>query len=242
MSLFHFGDTAEHGHGHGTFIEAVDPRVKLVGALALAVWVGLLPVGREPVLALLVVGMVVVAGLAEIPPAVLLVRASGALPFVLVPGLLRLLTGTFDGAAVLRMAARGYTAAMVATLLVSVTPFPSLLAAASALGVPDLLVQTTALIYRYLVVLRERGAAMMQGARARGYGGATPRRVAVAGAMLGALLLRSLDRADRVHRSMLARGYTGRLPLARALRMRSADWAIGAGVLCATTASLVWLW
>lgn len=241
MSLFHFGDTAEHGHDHGTFIEAVDPRVKLVGALALAVWIGLLPVGREPLLAFLVVGMVVMAGLAEIPPAVLVVRAAGALPFVLVPGLLRFLTGTFDGAAVLRMAGRGYTAAMVATLLVSVAPFPSILAAASALGVPDILVQTTALIYRYLVVLRERGAAMMESARARGYGASTPRRLSVAGAMLGALLVRSLDRAERVHRSMLARGYTGWFPVARALRMRPADWAIGAGLVVVTSGSLAWM-
>ncbi len=241
MSLFHFGDTAEHGHDHGTLIESLDPRVKVVGTVALALWIGLVPAGKEPLLAFLGVGLVVVAGLAQIPPATLIVRAAGALPFVLVPGLLRWMTGSFDLRAVLGMAARGYTAAMVATLLISVTPFPSILAAASALGVPDLLVQTTALVYRYLIVLRERGAAMMGSARARGYGTASPNRVTVAGNMLGALLLGSLDRAERVHRSMLARGYTGRFPIARAMQMQGVDWAVAALLVGSVGASLAWM-
>lgn len=241
MSLFHFGDTAEHGHEHGSFAEALDPRTKVVVALTAAVWIGLLPAGREALLAFLVVGMVVVAGLSEIPPAVLVVRAAGALPFVLVPGLLRLVTGTFDPVALGRVAARGYTAAMVATLLVSITPFPALLAGASALGVPDVLVQTTALVYRYLLVLRERAGAMVQSARARGYGPRSPRRVAVGGAMLGALLLSSLDRAERVHGSMLARGYTGRFPVTRTLRMRVADWLVAAAVVAGAAGSLLWM-
>lgn len=231
MSLFHFGQTAEHGHVHGTAIEGLDPRVKLVCALALAVWVGLTPPTAGPALGLMMVGLIVVGMAAEIPPATLIVRAAGALPFVLVPGLLRAITGTLDLHALLLLGLRGYSAAMVATLLVSVTPFPDLLAAASALGVPDLLVQTTALVYRYLLVLRERAAAMTLSALCRGYGPRTPERVAVAGSMLGALLIRSLDRGDRVHRAMLARGYSGRMPSLREMKMRAVDWAVGAAVL-----------
>ena len=238
MSLFHFGDTAEHGHTHGTVIEKLDPRVKLVCAVGLALWVGLLPAASLPLLGFLVVGMVVVGGLAEIPPATLLVRAAGALPFVLLPAGLRLLGGDPDLPAIAGMAARGCTAAMVATLLVSVAPCPSLLAAGSALGAPDLLVQTTALVYRYLLVLRERAGAMVESARARGFGPTTPRRMAVSGAMLGALLLRSLDRAERVNQSMLARGYTGRFPVARPMRMRAIDWWVGAAVLGGVASSL----
>ena len=227
MSLFHWGDSAEHGHAHGTAVEALDPRVKLIIALALAVWVGLTPQSAGPALGLLLVGLVVVGATAQIPPATLIVRASGALPFVPVPGLLRALTGTFDAHALLMVGLRGYTAAMIATLLVSVTPFPELLAAAAALRAPDLLVTTTALVYRYLLVLRERAAAMALSARCRGYGPTSPDRLATGGAMLGALLLRSLDRADRVHRAMLARGYQGRLPTLRPLRMRPVDWVVG---------------
>jgi len=241
MSLFHFGDTAEHGHDHGTAVEKLDPRVKLISALALALWIGLLPMGSIGLLGFLAVGLIVLAGLAQIAPATLVVRSSAALPFVVIPAALRFFSGTFALHEVVAMAARGYLAAMVATVLVSVTPFPDLLAAASRLGVPDLLVQTTALIYRYLVVLRERAAAMAASATARGYGRNTPERFAVAGDMLGSLLLRSLDRADRVHRAMLARGYTGRFPSLKPLKMQAIDWAVGLGVCLGLGSSLLWL-
>jgi len=241
MSLWHWGASAEHGHGHGTVIETLDPRVKLACALVGALWIGLVPAGQEGFLVLLGLGLLGVAWLARISPATMVFRAGGALPFVLVPGLLRLLAGSLDLSSVAWMATRGYLAAMVATLLVSITPFPALLAAASALGVPDLLVQTTALIYRYLQVLRERAAALAASARARGYGPRSPRRVAVGGSMLGALLLRSLDRAERVHAAMLARGYTGRLPSTRVLAMGPLDWVVGALVPLGALGSLLWL-
>lgn len=239
MSLFHFGQTAEHGHVHGTAIEGLDPRVKLVCAAALAVWIGLTPPTAGPALGLLLVGLIVVGMAAQIPPATLIVRASAALPFVLVPGLLRALSGDLDLPALGLLGLRGYAAAMVATLLVSVTPFADLLAAATALGAPDLMVQTTALVYRYLLVLRERAGAMTLSALCRGYGPGTPGRLSVAGSMLGALLIRSLDRGDRVHRAMLARGYQGRMPTLRQMVMRPTDWAVGAAVLLGALVSTV---
>lgn len=240
MSLFHFGSTAEHGHDHGTAVEQLDPRVKLLCGLGLALWVGLVPPASVGLLGFVGVGLIVLGGLAQIAPATLIIRSSAALPFVVVPALLRLFSDTpLHEVGV--MAARGYVAAMVATLLVSITPFPDLLAAAARLGVPDLLVQTTALIYRYLVVLRERAAAMTASAAARGYGLSTPGRFAVAGDMLGSLLLRSLDRSDRVYAAMLARGYSGRFPQLRPMKMRAVDWAVGLGVWGMLGGSLPWL-
>lgn len=212
-----------------------------MAALAVALWLGLLPVEAGVWLwgcAAILLGVAVVA---RCSPLALLGRAVVVLPFVLVPAALRLLGGEAV-AAVVGMAARGVLAAFTAALLMATTPFPDLLAAASALGLPDVMVQTTALTYRYLVLLRMRAAAMVRSARARGYGPNTPRRFAVVGGMLGTLLLSSLDRAERVHRSMLARGYAGRFPTARRLRMGAADWALMAGVWAALGASLAVLW
>jgi cobalt/nickel transport system permease protein len=241
VSLFHFGSSAEHGHQHGTFVEGLDPRVKLVSTVALALWIGLLPRHAEGLLVFLAIAVVVIGALAQIPPITLVLRASAALPFLLVPALINLLVGSLDAAHVAGMAGRGYVAAMVATLLVSVTPFASLLAAASSLGVPDILVETTGLVYRYLTVLREQAKAMLTSARARGYGPKTPRRFRVAGAMIGTLMLASLDRAERVHRSMLARGYTGRF-YAPKTRMAPRDWLLGTTVIGGVTTSLLWLY
>ena len=215
--------------------------MKLISALALTLWVGLVPAASAGLLGFLVLGVVVLGALADIAPARLLARAAIVLPFVLLPAALGLLAGTLDPRAVAVMAARSYGAATVGALLVAVTPFPALLGAAPAIRVPHLLVQTTALTYRYLQVLRERAAALTAGARARGYGPATPHRFAVAGSMIGALLLTSLDRSERVHGAMLARGYAGRFPLAREMRLRWVDWAVGAGIVSGVAASLVWM-
>jgi cobalt/nickel transport system permease protein len=238
VSLLHFGDSAER-RGPPSFAEALDPRVKLVVALATAAWVALVPEPRIGLVGIVIVGAIVVGALAEVPPRTLVLRGSAALPFVVVPAAVGLLAGAFDPHRTVAMALRGYAAALVATLLVSVTPYSSVLAAASALGVPDLLVQTTALVYRYLAVLRERAQAMLASARARGWGRSSPDRVAVAGSLLGALLVRSLDRSERVHRAMLARGYTGRFPALREMRMRPADWLAAGAFAVGWVASVV---
>ncbi len=241
MSGLHFDDTAEHAHLHGTWVEKLDPRAKLVSALSLAAWIGALPQRHAGLLGLVGTGLVVVAALQEIPPRTLIVRASAALPFVLVPAVVHLLVGSFDVATTATLAGRAFVAAMTVTLLVSVTQFSAILNAASSLGMPDLLVQTTALVYRYLFLLRERASATAASAQARGYGVHTPHRFAVAGSMLGSLLLHGLDRADRVQSAMLARGYTGRFPMTRPLKMTATDWLVGACVTLSCAGSLFWL-
>ena len=222
-------------------VAAPDPRVKLLSALALPLWVGLLPAAHVGLIGALVAVALVTGGVAGISPFALLRRAAIVLPFVLLPAALGVLAGTLDPGAMTVMAARSFGAATVGALLIGVTPFPTLLAAASAMHAPELLVQTTALTYRYLQVLRGRAAAMMESARARGFGRDTPHRFAVGGNLVGALLLHSLDRSERVHRAMLARGYTGRFPTAQPLVMRPLDWVVGVTVAGTVAASLLCL-
>lgn len=47
--------------------------------------------------------------------------------------------------------------------------------------------------------------------------------MATASSLLGNLLLRTMDRAERIHRAMLARGFDGSVPLLRPLRIRASD-------------------
>jgi cobalt/nickel transport system permease protein len=62
--------------------------------------------------------------------------------------------------------------------------------------------------------------------RAPGGRGIPPRRF---GSMVGHLLLRTLDRAQRIHLAMSCRGFEGEVPLLRPLRLRLADAAFVAG-------------
>ena len=58
----------------------------------------------------------------------------------------------------------------------------------------------------------------------------------VVGALLGSLFLRTWDRADRVYRAMVARGFTGEVELMHPLLFGAADAALlflGAGAVVA---------
>lgn len=219
----------------------LDPRVKVCGAVGVAVWVALVEVQPLASMAAMSVGLLAVAGASRVRLSALAWRASGVLPFALVPLGLGALGGTLDPVRAIEIGARAFTAALAVALLSAVTPASALVAAASALRVPAPLVQTVAFLLRYLDVLGERAAAMRASAAARGYGPRSPRRFAAAGTMLGALLLRSLDRSERVHRSMLARGYTGTLPSLRPPRLRGVDWLAGGSLAVALAGSLFWL-
>jgi cobalt/nickel transport system permease protein len=80
------------------------------------------------------------------------------------------------------------------------------------------------LLYRYLFVLMEEGARMLRAHALRSAGGGrVPLRVF--GSLAGQLLVRALDRAQRLHVAMLCRGFDGEFRLARPLRFRLADLA-----------------
>jgi cobalt/nickel transport system permease protein len=222
-------------------MRGLDPRVLLVGAGTLALWIGLLPAAHLAWLGMVWLGALVGAAQARISPLSVVPSAVAAASFVVLPLGVGVLVGSVDPARLVEMAARASSVALVAALVVHVQPPSALLGGASALGLPDLLVQVVSLVLRYLDLLRRRSSAMLASARARGYGPRSPRRIAVAGAMVGSLLVSSFDRADRVHQAMLARGYTGRFPSARELRLRAADVGVGLGIVLWCASSLWWL-
>jgi len=119
------------------------------------------------------------------------------------------------------------------TALMCTTPFASLLEALGWFRLPKLLVMQLGFLYRYLFVLT--GEAMRL-RRARDFRGAhlapTRRRLAAAGGLVGSLLVRTLDRSDRIHLAMQARGYRGQPHGLTRLRFRVVDAAflVGGGV------------
>ena len=113
------------------------------------------------------------------------------------------------------------TAALV--LLASTGLYPVGLAL-QRLWVPRVLVVQMLLVYRYIFVLGAEAARMVRAYGLRSFSRrAMPPRVFVSA--LGQLLLRTMDRADRVHQAMLCRGFDGEIRLPRHLRMRAGDWA-----------------
>jgi cobalt/nickel transport system permease protein len=71
-------------------------------------------------------------------------------------------------------------------------------------------------------VVADEGARMVLAVRTRSTG-SRALSLRVAGSLLGHLLLRSLDRAQRIHRAMLARGFDGEVRVLRPTAIRAGD-------------------
>ena len=212
-------------------VHRADARVKLLAALAYIFAITPTREGDWAAIALLALPIVAVVLVSRLPVALVLRRSLLSLPFMLVavpllftrPGeavlTLPLLgwEATDEGlVAMLTIAAKSWLSVVVAVVLTATTPQPELLRALRALRVPRLLVATVAFAYRYLFVVAEEAARMLRARASRSTalpgrraGGSLRWRTRVAGHLVGSLFVRSLDRSERVHAAMQARGYDG---------------------------------
>lgn len=121
--------------------------------------------------------------------------------FVITSGMISMLT----------LMLKGICSILAAYLLVASTTIEKICSAMRMLHIPSLLVTQFLLTCRYLSVLLEEAGRITQAYSLR-----APRQkgihVKVWGSLAGQLLLRSMDRAERVYQSMLLRGYTGDFP------------------------------
>lgn len=105
------------------------------------------------------------------------------------------------------------TLSFVAMLwLVNVMPFDQLLVTLRRLWVPEIIVAMLSFMYRYIFVLWDELDKMRVARRARSFGGVSLwRRWTSAAQLIGMLLIRAMERAERVHGAMCARGWDGRM-------------------------------
>lgn len=99
-----------------------------------------------------------------------------------------------------------------ALTLVACTGMHRLAAGLERLGVPQAFVVQLLFLYRYLFVVAAEGSRMRRSLEIRS-AGLPDLRLRVYGSLVGHLLLRSLARADRVYRAMVARGFEGEIPV-----------------------------
>lgn len=103
-----------------------------------------------------------------------------------------------------------------AFILVGATGFSGICMALEKLGVPRVFVVQLLFLYRYLFVLMDEGARMVRARSLRSFG-SSGMEIKTFGSMVGHLLLRTLDRAQRIHIAMCCRGFDGRFPTNRPL-------------------------
>jgi len=212
----------------------LDPRAKILTVLGFAVVV--VSFDRYAVTALLPLALFPL-GLAAagcIPLGVILRKVLIASPFALMVGLFNpwfdtqsvaLAGGLHIGAGWLSLASiviRFVLTVSATLLLVAGTGVVPLCHGLRALGVPPALTQQLLLLQRYTLVLTGE-ATRMQLAHALRGGALRGLPLAQWASLLGHLLLRALQRAQRVHQAMLSRGFAGALPVANSYGWHSCD-------------------
>ncbi len=226
-------------------VHDLDPRVKVVGTIALILSITLLPDGVWWVYGLAFLLILGAALAARLSPGLIIRRSLVGLPFLMaavtllftVPGV-PVWSGPFglsiSNAGLERFGSivvRSLLSIQAAVLLTAATRFPDILHALRHLHVPSVLVAIIAFMYRYLFVLADETSRLLRARSARSAlspeldgGGSLLWRATIAGHMAGQLFVRSLDRSDRVYNAMLSRGYRGEMLTMQPHVMTGRDW------------------
>ncbi|WP_417681437.1 cobalt ECF transporter T component CbiQ [Roseibium sp.] len=125
------------------------------------------------------------------------------------------------------------------TVLGSVEP-TRLGAALHDLHVPETIVKLFVMTVRYLSLIRGEARRLHEAMRARAFRAGSNRHTWRSyGYLIGMLLVRALERAQRVEEAMLCRGYSGRFPHAALPAPGIRDWAAFAGLSGLAVATLL---
>jgi cobalt/nickel transport system permease protein len=211
-------------------IHRLDPRAKVVTTLVFVLVV--VSFGRYEISALLPFGLfpLTLILLADLPPGYLLKKLLVAAPFALCIGIfnpffdrqillqigpLELAGGWVSFASILL---RFTLTVLAALVLIATTSFTGICMALERLGAPRVFALQLHFLYRYLFVLIDEAQRLARARALRSFGG-RGQGMKVFGQMIGQLLLRTLDRAQRLHLAMLCRGFDGESRRLRPLRI-----------------------
>ena len=231
-------------------VHRLDPRAKIVGALAAVVLCVSTPPTRLGAFAVYFALAAALLAASRLPARHVARRLAVVVPFVLaIAAFAPFLKPTgvgggyglgIGGLSVSRggllvlwnTAAKALFGVSMIVLLTGTTPFPELLLGLRRLRCPEVVVLLLSFTYRYLFVLADEAMRLRMARDARGYRGRWLWQARAVGTMIAALFLRTYERAERVYVAMVSRGYDGRFPYLARSPLRSRD-ALAAGLFLA---------
>ncbi|WP_435019815.1 energy-coupling factor transporter transmembrane component T family protein [Tundrisphaera sp. TA3] len=192
----------------------LDPRATLLATVAYVLAVVATPPGAWWALAVEAVALAVAIMAARVAPFGLVRRWLRFLPALLFLAVMvapshpaRPLLGWGTVAAVIVL--KNSLAFLAMMTLARVTPFRAILEAMGRLGMPTLLVSTLRFMERQVHILADDLRRMLLARRARSFRRPGRLDATMLGGLIGMLFIRSLERGERVHAAMLARGWDG---------------------------------
>jgi cobalt/nickel transport system permease protein len=246
VSFFALNERYQHGDG---LLYRVDARVKILIAVAYAFAITVVDEGQWPAFLAFGIFACVAVALSRLPLRLVLRRSLIVLPFAAAafpliftrPGetvfTMPLFGWTASREGIIAVASimlKSWLAVLVAIVLTSCTRPLDLIRGLERLRLPKILASTIFFMYRYLHVigdethrmLRARDARSAAGPDGRTGGGSIGWRAKVVGHMVGSLFIRSLERSERVHAAMQARGYDGTVRFADERALARRDWSV----------------
>jgi cobalt/nickel transport system permease protein len=192
---------------------AISSGWKLGLTLTVIIAVSLIPPESWPAQGLLLAFVFAGLSVAGVTTVYLSRRLALFLPMLLVFGLSVPITQINQGAAwswMVGLWLRCTVAFLAGLWLIHVLPFPELLTTLIRWRCPILMVAMLAFMYRYIFILWEELARLRHAREARDFGrGSLKMRWTTNAQLIGLLLLRAMERAERAHQAMLARGWDG---------------------------------
>ena len=220
--------------GRNTAVHRTDPRIKVLTAAIFVVCV--VSFDKYVISAMLpfALFLVVIMGLATIPADYLLKKLIIVSPFAIMVGIFNPLLdqqpmlhfGTFalsgGWLSFFSILLRFSLTVSAVLILVATTGFNAVCMAMVKLGMPKIFAVQLLMLYRYIFVLIDEGLRMYQARTLRSF---QKRAMGLKtfGHLVGQLLLRTLDRAQRIHLAMLCRGFDGTIRIRQTLKITGKD-------------------
>lgn len=254
---------AAHGHHHGhdvgeklyihrhSPIHDLPPHLKILSLLTFLIVCVATPIQNYFAFIAFAIVIFTLLAMAKLPIFTIAKRATIEIPFLVFAFLMPFFSKgerfeilffeiSRPGAiAALSIITKGTLGVLTAILLSGSTPAREILRGFELLKMPSLLVQIMTFMLRYMNVITDEMERMKVARLSRGFEERGIRDWKFIAGTAGALFVRSYERGERVHTSMIARGYSGELPKTESPAITRTDKFLAAGVplaaLIATT-------
>jgi len=235
-----------HHHGHDvgerlylhrhSLVHSLPSHLKIISAIAFILIVVSTPVTKWPAFIAYFLWLLTVVSIAKIPFSLLFKRSLIEIPFVFFAILMpffgtgeKVQVGPFDlyregliaGSGIV---VKGTLGVMTAIILSTSTTAREILRGLERLKLPALMVQIASFMLRYVNVVNDEMERMKVARESRGFEATGIKHWKVLATAAGALFIRSYERGERVHLSMLSRGYEGVLPHDEPSKVQSKVW------------------
>jgi cobalt ECF transporter T component CbiQ len=218
-TLAHLSETLQQAEQ--TRRTALDPRVKVTGALMLTI--AAVSARRWEAVAMLIAVLTAAALAGGVRWRRLAAGWAGGLFFAAVVAVPAIFTSSWQLAALLVL--RGEASLTCWMLVILTTPYHLVLRALQALSVPTVFIAILSMTFRYIFLLVQTAQDMLLSRRSRIVGrmdGMDSRRLLSSTA--GVLLGKSVQMSDDVYQAMTSRGFRGEIRLMQDFEMTTRDW------------------